>query len=68
MKRASNPELRREVAGQLVAEATGAQSSGRMMSMVGADGYAVLPVGVGAVTAGEAVRLELFAARIGPGQ
>lgn len=58
----------REDGGRLVASATGSQSSGRMRSMVGADGYAVVPVGVGALAAGEAVRLELFAARIGPGQ
>ncbi len=57
----------RSVDGQVVVTATGSQSSGRMMSMVGADGYAVIPAGVGAVAAGDEVRLELMAARIGRG-
>jgi len=53
---------------RLVATATGSQSSGRMTSMAGVAGFAVIPVGVGQMAAGDAVRLELFAARIGPGQ
>ena len=50
----------RTVAGELVAEATGNQSSGRMTSMLGADGYAVIPDGVGQVAASGAVTVELF--------
>lgn len=45
--------------GRWRARATGAQSSGRMTSMLGANAYAVVPVGVGELAAGERVRVEL---------
>lgn len=47
-------------AGRLLAVPTGDQSSGRMTSMLGADGYAVFPVGVGRVEPGDAVTVELL--------
>ena len=40
------------------AEPTGNQSSGRLRSMLGADGYVVVPVGTGRLSAGQQVTVE----------
>lgn len=47
--------------GVWLATPTGDQSSGRMTSMLGANGYAIVPEGTGEVAAGGEVLLELFA-------
>ncbi|MBI2301892.1 MAG: molybdopterin molybdotransferase MoeA [Armatimonadetes bacterium] len=52
--------VRADADGQVWATATGDQGSGRMASMLGADGYAIIPEGVAVAAAGEEVRIELF--------
>lgn len=52
----------RRVAGELHAATTGSQSSGRLLSLVGANALLELPPGTGAVTAGSPVTALLLAA------
>ncbi len=47
------------------ARSTGDQSSGRLTSLVGANGYAIVPDGVGEVAAGGEVTVELFGDVVG---
>jgi molybdopterin molybdotransferase len=47
------------------ARPTGEQSSGRMMSMLGANAFGVIGAGVGAVAEGDAARIELFEPPVG---
>lgn len=46
--------------GRQVAYRSGGQGSHVLSAVAGADGFAVIPVGVGAVAAGDTVDLELF--------
>lgn len=46
--------------GSLLARHTGNQSSGRLTTMLGANAYGVIPVGVGAVARGDVAQIEFF--------
>ena len=59
-RRSYNRVTLERVAGQLVARSTGIQSSGALMSMVLADGLAVIPEGVTTLPAGAIVDVHLL--------
>ncbi len=51
--------------GVWVATPTGCQSSGRLTTMIGANAYGVIPVGVAGVAPGDAAMIELFEQGVG---